>query len=59
MSLLDNTNAILDEKEMINIKRSLRDADKDFREWEDAWKKLRSDTKKLINEKTNKSWDNF
>lgn len=59
MSLLDNSNATLDEKEMRQIKNNLRAADEDFKEWDDSWKKLRLDTKKQMNEKHNKSWDNF
>lgn len=46
MSLLDNANATLDEKEMRQIKIKLRETDKEFQEWEDFWKKLRNDTKK-------------
>ena len=46
MSLLDNTNATLDEKEMRAIKKKLRETDKEFKEWEDAWNKLKVDTRK-------------
>ena len=37
----------------------MRETDEEFKEWEDAWNKLKADTKKQINEKNNKSWDNF
>lgn len=46
MSLLDNTNATLDEKEMRQIQSSLRATDLEYKEWEDQWKKLKLDTKK-------------
>ena len=44
MSLMENTNATLDEKEMRQIKSSWRTADKEFKDWEDEWKQLKIET---------------